>query len=56
MDSFGVMVRVRVGIKVYVKPFFPLKNRKNPRYVIRADLISMSLYLIPDIYYIPCQV
>ena len=22
MDSFGVMVRVRVGIRLYVKPFY----------------------------------
>ena len=28
VDSFGVMVRVRVRIRVYVKPFCSAENRK----------------------------
>ena len=31
MDSFGVMVRVRVGIRVYVKPFCTAAKPKKPK-------------------------
>ena len=35
MDSFWVIVtvRIRVGIRVYVKPFFRLQNHKNQSHV-----------------------
>ena len=33
-DSFGVMVTVRVGIRVYVKLFFRLQNHKSQSHVI----------------------
>ena len=33
MNSFGVMVRVRVGIMVYVKPFCLAANHKNQSHV-----------------------
>ena len=31
MDSFGVMVRVRVGIRVYVKPFCSAEKLLKPK-------------------------
>ena len=34
VDSFGVIVRIRVGIRVYVKPFCLAVKRKNSRNVI----------------------
>ena len=34
MDSFGVMVRIRVGIGVNVKPFCSAANYKNQSNVI----------------------
>ena len=33
LNSFGVTVRVRVGIRIYVKPFVRLKNHKNQSHV-----------------------
>ena len=34
MDSFGVMVRVRVGIRVYVKRIIRLQNHRNQSHAV----------------------
>ena len=34
VDSFGVMVRVRVGIRVYVKRIIRLQNHRNQSHVV----------------------
>ena len=42
-------LRLGLGLRVYVKPFFRLINRKNPRHVIRADQ-SACVYMLYLLY------
>ena len=45
MDSFGVMVRVRVGIKVYVKLFSSSGQGQNTLSPARAEMRPLSVVI-----------